>query len=398
MIYEDNLDANGIVGSTFNQQESDPYAPKKQKIDALYQELFKRNAGEEGYNAWLGNDNFEAEIRNSPEAQTNARKAGVAGAWNEDTFWKGWQGQNANDLTSYIQQNGYSPYVTQFGSKNDKLRINNTGTEWDAVIAQGLGGRGRQQLQVGGPGFAQPSNGGYPPESQPRTPGFPPESQPRVPGGFPPESQPRVPGGFPPESQPRVPGGQQSLFDILMGRATQGLNVDRNDPVIRAQSDAYSANEQRARRDFLDTQAERGNPYGTGAMLGQERMSAEGVGQRTGAFEAEAMGRELAAKRYEIQSALDGARGMLTAQQQMDLQRELALMDDALKRHQIETQNSQFGASLAQQGNQFNANLGQQESQFARTQGQQQGQFNSTLGFNTDDRRSYWDAIRRGLI
>ena len=74
------------------------------------------------------------------------------------------------------------------------------------------------------------------------------------------------------------------------------------------------------------------------------------MGQRTGTFEAELVGRELTARRAEIQQALTSMQGMLTTDQQMSLQRELALMDDAIKRLQLQQNGEQFNANLEQQG------------------------------------------------
>lgn len=146
------------------------------------------------------------------------------------------------------------------------------------------------------------------------------------------------------------------LVQQLLGRAGQSLAVDRNDPVIRAQADAYSANQQRAQRDYLADLAEKSGPYAN--LQGEARLSAERLGQQTGAFEAQLMGRELDTRRTEITDALTQLRGMLTTDQQLALQRELALIDDATKRLGLNYQNSQFGAQLAQNESQFGRNLG----------------------------------------
>ncbi len=142
-------------------------------------------------------------------------------------------------------------------------------------------------------------------------------------------------------------GRANALYDLLMQRAGQSLDVNPDDPIIRRQSDAYGAQQERSRRDYLASVAER---EGDNANIGAEtRRSAEQVGQSTGAFEAQLMGQELSARRQEIRDALNGAMGFLTNQQQLQLQEELAQLELALRQYQ------------------FGANLGQEESQFGRT-------------------------------
>ena len=175
---------------------------------------------------------------------------------------------------------------------------------------------------------------------------------------------------------PMTPGGEQNqnrntgLWQMLMQRAQQGLNVDRNDPALRAQADAYSANEQRASRNFLGDIAERQGP---GANLrGEQRMAAERLGQRTGAFEADLVGREITGRRNEIAQALESMRGMLSQDQQLALQRELGLLDASMRER---------GLGLEQQ------RMGQQQDQFLRD-----------LGLRDWDRQMYWDMLQRGVI
>ncbi len=161
------------------------------------------------------------------------------------------------------------------------------------------------------------------------------------------------------------PSGWDDLYNTLLGRAQQSTDISRSDPAVRAQADAYAANTDRSRQDFLQSQAERGDPYGAGYQGGQERITAEHAGQANAGFEAELMGRELTARRDQIQNALTQMGGMLSQEQTIALQRELARMNDALQR---------------------------------RGQDLNQNQFDATLGFNVDDRSSYWDAIRTGLL
>lgn len=148
------------------------------------------------------------------------------------------------------------------------------------------------------------------------------------------------------------------LYDMLMKRATQGLDVSAENPVIKAQTDAANAALERERRRNLADLAERG---GANANLSAEtRMTGEDVGQRTAALQSQLMGQELAAKRNEIQNALSQMGDLLTTEQKLALQRELQLYDNALRQQQL---------------------------------AQQQSQFESQLGFNIGDRQAYWDYM-----
>ena len=132
-----------------------------------------------------------------------------------------------------------------------------------------------------------------------------------------------------------------ALYGDLSARAAQGLAVDPNDPVIRAQADAFAANQTRSSRDYLGDIAERGGAYAN--LRGEQRMAAEKAGQNSGTFKAELMGREVAARRASIESALNGMRGMLTAEQQLGLQQQLALLDNSIKQQGLGLEGQQIG-------------------------------------------------------
>jgi len=138
-----------------------------------------------------------------------------------------------------------------------------------------------------------------------------------------------------------------ALYGQLMQRAQQGTAVSPNDPVIKAQTEAFTANTDRATRNYLADRAEQAGPYAN--LAGEQRMATERGGQAAGGFTAELMGRELTARRSEISDALNGMRGMLSLDQQNQLQRELAVMDDAIKRQ---------GLSLTSAGQNQNYDLG----------------------------------------
>ena len=237
-----------------------------------------------------------------------------------------------------------------------------------------------------------------------------------------------------------------ALYDQLLQRSKQSLNIDPNDPVIKNQVDASHAQGERAGNSYLTRLAEQAGPYSN--IGAQTRSVAEKLGQSDSALQASLMGSELTNKRNEIQSALQGMGSQLSSEQQQELQRQLGLTNAALSKYQVQgnlglgnrqlanteqqTNNSLglglINANLGQQGvtnqnQQFYSGLSQQDRQFLNNLAlqyaglNQQGdlsqqqigldqqrinsgndQFNAQLGLNTSDRASYWDAIRSGLI
>jgi hypothetical protein len=170
---------------------------------------------------------------------------------------------------------------------------------------------------------------------------------------------------------------RQQLYDVLMQRINRSETVDRNDPVIRAQSDANIANEERARRNYVSDAAERGGPLAN--IQGERRMAAERAGQRTGTFEAALMGQELQQRRQQAAQALAQAGGQLDADQRVELQERLANLDAAIKAQ---------GMGLQEKGlNQDWQRALLQNDQFLRQ-----------LGLNEWDRVNYWDALRSGVL
>lgn len=72
--------------------------------------------------------------------------------------------------------------------------------------------------------------------------------------------------------------------------------VTEADPVVRAQVDAYRAEQERARRNHISDLAEQagGNPVN---LDGEKRLAAEKVGQAVGAFAADIIAKEVEARR-----------------------------------------------------------------------------------------------------
>lgn len=254
--------------------------------------------------------------------------------WNKDArnqVRNDWMGSSGS-LQDFVNN---SPYKDHLKASDDILSIDQTPDDkyqWgpeqiDAVIDYGQGGTNKHAWTGIGPGSGGSGPGGSL-TSADRAAG---------PGG---SMGGGVVGSF---GSPQA----QQLFDLLMKRAQMSENIDPNDPIIKAQTDAFRAEGNQARRDFLSSQAERSGPYGN--LQSESRRSAEELGKSVGGFQGQAMQNELAARRQEIEHALSGAAGFLTQQQQMALQSELHKLD-------LTQQESQFGRSLAQNAYQFDTN------------------------------------------
>lgn len=158
-----------------------------------------------------------------------------------------------------------------------------------------------------------------------------------------------------------------ALFNTLMGIANESQVVDPNDPIIKAQTNAVSAQQQQGARNAQSQLA--AGSAGTYDPIGaQTRSLQETATNNTSAFQANVMANELAARRTQIQNALSGAAGLLTAEQQMSLQEELTKLQQAqqlLEFQQGQTQQeSQFARNLEQGAYEFDttANNGQQNT------------------------------------
>lgn len=157
-------------------------------------------------------------------------------------------------------------------------------------------------------------------------------------------------------------GTGNELMQLLMQRAMQPSTAGREDPNVRAQADAFSAQTERASRNYIDDVAERSGPLAN--IQGERRLAAERAGQASGAFEAEVMGRESMARRDEIAQALSMWGAMLSDDQRMQLQRELAALDAQLSREGMGIQRRSQDIQregLAQGGDQFMRELALRE-------------------------------------
>ena len=145
---------------------------------------------------------------------------------------------------------------------------------------------------------------------------------------------------------------RDQLYGQLQTRASQATQIDANDPIIKGQVDVYRAEQDRTKRDYLSDVAEAAGPYEN--IRGEQRMAAERTGQAVGGFQAELLGRELSARRAEIADALNSMRGILTADQQSNLSRELSTIDSQMQGLGLSGQN----ASLTSQNALGFGNLG----------------------------------------
>ena len=136
---------------------------------------------------------------------------------------------------------------------------------------------------------------------------------------------------------------------------------------MAAQRSAYIANQERARQNYLADAAE-----GLGAnanLAGEERLSAERLGQNTAGYVADLQAKELSSQRDQLIQYSQLYGNLLTEQQRQALQLKIAEMDDAVKRLQIKS----------------NESIARNQIAFQRDQLAQQGsQFNDTLGYNYD--------------
>jgi hypothetical protein len=300
----------------------------------------------------------------TPAPQQAAPAYDTKGAY--EGFRNDWLGQgfgnqtNADNLAKTAAKYGYTV------KGGDKVYDAQGGFVGDMI--GDIGGRSTLQFLRGAEGHAT-TDKVYGGKSTPKTPPGP-TNKPPAGGGGGGGTGGGAGGGY----TGNLSGQSGDLFNLLMERAKGSENVDPNDPIIKAQTDAYRSEGVNARRDFLAAQAEAAGPYGN--QRSEERRSAEQLGKSVGGFQGQAMQNELSARRAKIEHALDSGAQFLSEQQRMALQNELT-------RLQLAQQESQFGRNLKQQGSQFDRNLAMQKDQFGRSLGQRAYEYDT----------SRWDDI-----
>ena len=160
------------------------------------------------------------------------------------------------------------------------------------------------------------------------------------------------------------------LIKKLMAQADQSTTIDKNDPNFRNQADTFRAQTDRSQRNYMADLAEKAGPLAN--LRGEGRVAAERAGQTNAAFESQLVGRELTARRDEIQNALQMLSGRLTADQQLNLTKQLADIDAALRSRGLDLGYAQMNNS--------------------------NDQFLASLGLQSENQGNYWDAVRKGLL
>jgi hypothetical protein len=154
--------------------------------------------------------------------------------------------------------------------------------------------------------------------------------------------------GAPPSNATTNQGTQDVVRNTYLQQIQKGTAVDTNDPNFRQQADTYAAAQERARRNAIDDTTQSAfaggaGAYGGGAQALAQRAATEGAARNVGQFEASLVGQELQNRRDEIKNALSSLGGMISNDQQLALQRELASLDAALKRESL-AQTGSLGA------------------------------------------------------
>jgi hypothetical protein len=152
--------------------------------------------------------------------------------------------------------------------------------------------------------------------------------------------------GAAPSANTSNQGTQDVVRNSYLQQATQGTKVDLNDPNFKQQIDTFNAGSDRARREYQSQAAERLSAQGlgnSGAMQNERRLSDEQAATSQGAFQAQLVSRELENRRNEIKDALTNLRGIISGDQAMALQKQLADLDAAIKREGL-SQSGTLGA------------------------------------------------------
>lgn len=201
-------------------------------------------------------------------------------------------------------------------------------------------------------------------------------------------------------------GTQDVVRNSYLQQATQGTQVDTNDPNFKQQLDPFVAEQERSRKQYEAEQAERMSAAGlgsSGAMQNERRLGAEKAGQASGAFKSQLVTRELENRRNEIKEALSGLRGMISEDQQRDLQKQLGQLDATIKRESLSQSGAISQAELALKDKLGTGALNMdmmrallQNNQFAANLTQEQRQHLDRLGFDLSGRQADWDWKQRG--
>lgn len=160
------------------------------------------------------------------------------------------------------------------------------------------------------------------------------------------------------------------VWATLSKLVDQSQNVGPDNPVVRAQTDAFRAEKEREKRNFISDTAERYGPLAN--IRGEERMASDRTGNAVASFQADAMVKELTAIRSQIMAALNGQQGFVSTDRQQYLNEQLAMIDQQLR---------SLGLSQDWQRTLMGNDLSLRE-----------------LGLQEWDRMTYYDLLQRGLL
>lgn len=229
---------------------------------------------------------------------------------------------------------------------------------------------------------------------------------PDVPGPRQPQGPQPADTAAPPPPPPAAPTDPLAgaYRDSLMKMLTDNQQTPSiNDPALKAQADAYSLAQTRAKQRARSALAERMSaPGGAGVDSGSFENSLRGFEQAQGeseaGYNAGLVGNELQQRRQQLLSAASLAGNQLNAEDARALQKELAQLDAAIKRESIAQQGALGNADIALRGE-----LGRGQLNLGLLQALQQGrQFDQSLGanvgmFNAGQSNSYAQALMNML-
>jgi hypothetical protein len=160
---------------------------------------------------------------------------------------------------------------------------------------------------------------------------------------------------------PEDKAGRQAVLDEL---AQAEKPVDMNDPALAAQSKTFADTRTRQAQLQRSKMAERSAQ--SGLLNGGESSGAfdiglnsiySSAGQDISQNQSDIMTHEVDAKRQQLKDAITQANSIGAREDANKLQKQLAQLDMDYKNRALTQQNTQFGASQAQQGSQFGTNI-----------------------------------------
>ena len=143
---------------------------------------------------------------------------------------------------------------------------------------------------------------------------------------------------------------RSSLLQRLLGLADQySQPVTAQDPTIAAAADAYHGTSARSVNAYREMAAERANAEGvpTGAFDSQIGNAQNTAGENEANYTTSLMNTEMQSRRSALMSVLQNAGGLMSAEDQSDIQNKIAAIDSMLSEQQIEQTGQLGGESLS---------------------------------------------------